>query len=510
MSVPYLETNLSNGEFISSNNVVWQGPKIPCLELCPGDSITEVVFNIATKLCTLVDDIENLKSLDLTCIQGLCGENFKDFSLRSIIELLLNNDCNLKELIDSVASQVGTKTGLVLDIDMKCFKQDLIDICGVYPEILDINDILQILINRYCSSVTNINTIKTDIDELNAIITPILNPDPLSSCPVIQYQEPVVTLSPLNTGTPLLLHNHIEQITDPAIKELQNKLGTTAEFQSAVSSGCYNDYISANGIVQNPTNLYSALKNNDIIICDLLNRLDVIENSCLKPTCNDLKLGFVGSISSNILTLTFSHSNGTVIPLGFTDIGSDIIITDVLGNVISVNTASINQLITLGANITIPVGGLDTSDILSIQINSSFQSNIPGNTFNSPSILKCDNCFSGKIKNVTVGNITTCWSFQIPIVTTGASFKFAELLYRNGGVLNTLPLPTNNTNTGSFIASLPSNISLIGYNPNGSNYYELQLQFTNISSSIEPMIGLITTIGSIAYTENLYIKGQQC
>ena len=39
---------------ISSNCVIWQGPDISCINLCNGDTVSDVVAKLATELCNLV------------------------------------------------------------------------------------------------------------------------------------------------------------------------------------------------------------------------------------------------------------------------------------------------------------------------------------------------------------------------------------------------------------------------------------------------------------------------
>ncbi len=51
----------------SSNCIVWQGPNIPCINLCTGDSVTDVVYKMAEKLCQVQSayDLTNLQLNDL-------------------------------------------------------------------------------------------------------------------------------------------------------------------------------------------------------------------------------------------------------------------------------------------------------------------------------------------------------------------------------------------------------------------------------------------------------------
>ena len=55
----------------SSDCIIWQGPNITCLSLCTGDSITDVTYKIAEKLCT-IQSAYNLDSLQLDNLAAFC------------------------------------------------------------------------------------------------------------------------------------------------------------------------------------------------------------------------------------------------------------------------------------------------------------------------------------------------------------------------------------------------------------------------------------------------------
>ena len=69
--IPTISSGSTNGcDNISSNCVVWQGPDISCINLCTGDTVSDVVAALATKLCELTDGISNepdLTGFDLKC-----------------------------------------------------------------------------------------------------------------------------------------------------------------------------------------------------------------------------------------------------------------------------------------------------------------------------------------------------------------------------------------------------------------------------------------------------------
>ena len=51
---------------ISSNCVIWQGPDIPCIKLCAGDTVSDVVHKLATELCTIMETLK-VSNYDLAC-----------------------------------------------------------------------------------------------------------------------------------------------------------------------------------------------------------------------------------------------------------------------------------------------------------------------------------------------------------------------------------------------------------------------------------------------------------
>ena len=75
-------------DFTTSNCVIWQGPDIPCLGLCKGDSVSDVVYKAGMEICNILDilDVKNyeaaLACLDLT---GCTPATFQD-----LINLLIS------------------------------------------------------------------------------------------------------------------------------------------------------------------------------------------------------------------------------------------------------------------------------------------------------------------------------------------------------------------------------------------------------------------------------------
>lgn len=77
---------------VSSNCVIWQGPDIECINLCKGDTITDVVYKLATELCTIMETLD-MKNYDLKCFAtGVCPPS--DFKL--FIQALIDKICKVQ------------------------------------------------------------------------------------------------------------------------------------------------------------------------------------------------------------------------------------------------------------------------------------------------------------------------------------------------------------------------------------------------------------------------------
>jgi hypothetical protein len=94
---------------VSSNCVIWQGPDIPCLNLCKGATITEVVYELATEFCNLYAQFDPTGyNYDCLNIEGCPPETFKD-----LFQILINRVCSI---LNNQPSE-GNGCGLVVNIE---------------------------------------------------------------------------------------------------------------------------------------------------------------------------------------------------------------------------------------------------------------------------------------------------------------------------------------------------------------------------------------------------------
>lgn len=78
---------------ISSNCVIWQGPKIECLDLCRGDNITEVVYKFALSYCELLDQLD-VTTYDLGCLDA---PDCEITNIHDLIQALIDKICDVEQ-----------------------------------------------------------------------------------------------------------------------------------------------------------------------------------------------------------------------------------------------------------------------------------------------------------------------------------------------------------------------------------------------------------------------------
>lgn len=471
MSTPINKTNLSNNTFISSETVIWEGPSIPCLSLCTGEKVSSVLFKIGTLVCDLITDLDELKTLTYpTCLEALAQSegltNPTTFSLKVLFKLLLDNDCTLKKLIDNIPT-TSTSTSVNLDtLNLKCVTQEMLNLCGQIPDHLDVLKVTQAIINILCGIQDDVADILIRLITIESRLTTLGTPG--SGGYTEPYIGPVPPGAPvgsvgtsascLNTGISLLMRDHIPNITDEAVCDLIDLVGTSSDVDDALNAQCLADYIADPDIIQNASNLAQSLKNKEVVICDLIERITSIENTCCNFGCDDIRIGFTQQYNSGTKTYTigFTYGAGTNIPTIFTDCGSTFIVTDWRGNEYTQpNTAG---TLTNGSTFTIDLStsGLDLSKVLTLQIKTCFTNTLNG--------LICIDCFGGSLDLSSTSLGSSCWNFIVPFtdeLDPTCSNKFINYysLETTQGLYIASSTNTSNPALVSPIFSTPNNIN---------------------------------------------------
>jgi hypothetical protein len=220
---------------ISSNCVIWQGPDIPCIKLCAGDTISDVIFKLATELCTVLD-ILDVTNYDLSCFNlTACGPN--DF--QALIQFLIEQICALQTEVTTVSDPATspitnntTKSTDALVTVAPCFV-----VGGV--TVMTVSAYAQAIGTKVCSLVTQISIINSQITDLEVRVTA------LESAPVPTLVLPSFTLSctigTLSIGTTQFIDAVLEEFINSVWCPFYATTGSTSDLISAVAAICIDD-----------------------------------------------------------------------------------------------------------------------------------------------------------------------------------------------------------------------------------------------------------------------------
>ena len=145
---------------ISSNCVIWQGPDIPCIKLCTGDTVSDVVAKLATELCTVLD-ILNVTNYDLSCFNlTACGPNDFQALIQFLIEQICATETQVTIISDPATSPVNTTKSDPLITVAPCFV-----INGI--TVMTVSQYAQAIGTRVCDLVTQIAALNSQITSLD-------------------------------------------------------------------------------------------------------------------------------------------------------------------------------------------------------------------------------------------------------------------------------------------------------------------------------------------------------
>ena len=214
---------------ISSNCVIWQGPNIPCIKLCTGDTVSDVVFKLATELCTIIDQL-NVSNYDLSCFASTACPP-ADF--QALIQFLINQICEAQGItVDPTKTSTGCPDCVIKVAP--CFVEGT-------ATTMQLVDYVIMIGNRICSLITEISVLQNQIDNIDARVTVLENtPTPTFTLPSI------IVNCTLDDGIIVGGNSYpIDQVLNALVNDsvygycaLTGATGLPADLLSAVASQC--------------------------------------------------------------------------------------------------------------------------------------------------------------------------------------------------------------------------------------------------------------------------------
>lgn len=312
---------------ISSNCIIWQGPDITCINLCRGDSISDVVYKLATELCNLMLTF-NISNYDLECFNlQECAP--KDF--QALINFLIGKICELEGVEQVTPRNTNGCPDCLINVCPQFYYQNP---QGDTVTSMQLSDYVIAIGNKICILIGQITTINAILENHENRITI------LEDTPIPQYQLPELIPFCLNNNQPLRL-DLLTAALEQAFCTLQNHTGNPQMILAAIQKACANlagsdrlngfgPMSSIPGWVLTPANLAESFGNLWLTVCDLRNSVQSIKLNCCQTDCDDINIIILASLT-NPTTLVL-HFLGTV-PTNYIDLGmgSTIELTDAGG-----------------------------------------------------------------------------------------------------------------------------------------------------------------------------------
>lgn len=306
----------------SSNCVSWEGPDLPCINLCRGDSVTDTVYKAAVVLCQVKDDLD-LSELDLQNIFEVCSACPEpEKTLKNILQLLINKVKTLEELIDELDG-AGSSDEIIIRI-ATCFRTD--DGSGDLITELKHSDYTKAIGLKVCSVLTDLAGINTRLNGLEEDVDDLKD-----------------RVQVLETGNDELdaLEDRVEHL-ETSVSGLVTVLGTNTDLAEITSEECPTSG-PGNSVASlaagdgsalwtgNSSHVAESLKRVWLAVCDLRSAVKIIQDNCCQVTCDDLVIDFDIRFSEDRTEATLFFAAKSHVPLGFTDVnalGNRLVVTD--------------------------------------------------------------------------------------------------------------------------------------------------------------------------------------
>lgn len=327
---------------VSSNCVIWQGPDLSCINLCNGDAISDVVYKLATQLCTIQSALD-LSTLDLSCLVSFCSATNPaptNKTLSAVLDFIIDKVCCLNTTIENlpIGANGYSEPNLTLPS------------CLQYTDPATGQTITQLVHNQYTLRLGNqYCTLKATVDgHTSTLATYNIRITALENAPGMTL--PTVTPNCILPSTPTAMNLVLDEL-ESQYCTLRSVLGSNAGLTAAVGQQCQNlatqNALSQSGYVSGlpgwvPSTgdalsgtVAGAIKNLWVVLCDMRSTIYDLKNAAGTTDCSAFILKFSAAANEDRTQVTLFFSGSTVVPAGFANCtaqGSKVTIKDTSGH----------------------------------------------------------------------------------------------------------------------------------------------------------------------------------
>ena len=262
---------------ISSNCVIWQGPDIPCIKLCKGDTVSDVIHKLATELCNIMELLD-VNGYDLSCFDlASC----KPQNIQELIQFLIERICAL-EATDAAVAATPTTPG---NEARSASADTLVTVAPCFvvgtTTVMPVAEYAQAAGTKICSIIDQINGINLQINNLDVRVTTLeTTPAPVYTLPSFAIACNVDSLISGNVyGIDVILQSYINDVWC----SFYATTGSISDLSAAIASQCIlgTDFTKVNPAatyamqypnwIQPTTTIADLLNNAWIVLCDIYN-----------------------------------------------------------------------------------------------------------------------------------------------------------------------------------------------------------------------------------------------
>lgn len=248
---------------ISSNCVIWQGPNIPCIKLCTGDTVSDVVFKLATEICNILDTLD-ISNYDLACLDivGCAPSDFQE-----LIQLLIIKICELENipLDPTVPPSSGCPTDCIVATD-PCITGEAT--AGSDTLINYINAIA----TRLCNLIETVTIIQSNILVIENTLIELQNEIAAIPSYTLPNISILCTIGAYPSGSSVRLDTLVTAFINNVWCPYVTTTGSAAQIAAALEPDCVlTDIISEPGWISPINTLADSLNNIWVSICYFYN-----------------------------------------------------------------------------------------------------------------------------------------------------------------------------------------------------------------------------------------------
>jgi hypothetical protein len=329
----------------SSNCVIWSGPSIPCINLCTGDTISDVVYKLALELCAVLDTLK-VTNYDISCFNlAACAPN----NFQELIQFLITRICELENIdpatVVTVTGSTSAKSASVTDYLMTA---DPLFGGGT----VTIVEYVTLIANKIVMIVTDLSVVNASIANLDTRVNTIeATPAPVFILPSFILSCDIGTIIPvLAAGSTQSIDIVIERFINEEWCPTKAVLGTSTDLTNAVLAQCVAgtdlalaEQYTTPGVVMQvaypayigaPTTISEVIGNLWIALCDLRDRIEFFEKESVVAAGDNVTVST--SVAANVTTYTVNALDSVVV-------GADDIVVTPSAPVAGVTTYTVSR-----------------------------------------------------------------------------------------------------------------------------------------------------------------------